>query len=74
MLRLVRIALDTRACSSIGTILGHADVKTTSRYAHLADDPVKQAADAISRSVQVAFSGQPAGKVVSFPGDAKWRG
>ena len=25
----------------IGAILGHADVKTTSRYAHLADDPVR---------------------------------
>ncbi len=36
----------------IGAILGHADVKTTSRYAHLADDPVKTAADAISRTIE----------------------
>lgn len=39
----------------IGAILGHADVKTTSRYAHLADDPVKLAADAIAREVADAF-------------------
>ncbi|MER9142037.1 site-specific integrase [Mesorhizobium sp. M0871] len=43
------------ALSIIGAILGHADVKTTSRYAHLADDPVKKAADEISKSVEAAF-------------------
>jgi integrase len=41
----------------IGKLLGHADVKTTSRYAHLADDPVKQAADRISTSIAAAMSG-----------------
>lgn len=54
----------------IGAILGHADIKTTSRYAHLADDPVKKAADDISRSVHAAFSGKAPGVVVSI-GDAK---
>ncbi|PKO71049.1 MAG: hypothetical protein CVU20_08915, partial [Betaproteobacteria bacterium HGW-Betaproteobacteria-14] len=29
----------------IGALLGHADVKTTARYAHLATDPLKAAAD-----------------------------
>ena len=48
----------------IGAILGHADVKTTSRYAHLADDPVKLAADAISKSVQAAFSSKPSAEVI----------
>ncbi len=48
----------------IGAILGHADVKTTSRYAHLADDPVKVAADAISRSVQAAFTSKPSADVI----------
>jgi site-specific recombinase XerD len=42
----------------IGAILGHADVKTTSRYAHLADDPVKQAADNISDAINAALSGK----------------
>jgi integrase len=48
----------------IGAILGHADVKTTSRYAHLADDPVRKAADGISKSVHDAFAGRPSADVV----------
>jgi integrase len=52
--------------SIIGAILGHTDVKTTSRYAHLAADPVKVAADNISRSVQAAFEGRPAAEVVAY--------
>ncbi len=48
----------------IGAILGHADVKTTSRYAHLADDPVKVAADGIARSVQAAFGGNSPANIV----------
>jgi integrase len=50
----------------IGAILGHADVKTTSRYAHLADDPVKTAADAISRTIESALAGRPVAKIVPF--------
>lgn len=52
----------------IGAILGHADVKTTSRYAHLADNPVRQAANAISKSVQAAFTGKPSASVVTIEG------
>lgn len=48
----------------IGAILGHADVKTTSRYAHLADDPVKTAADEISRAVHAALSGRPSAPII----------
>lgn len=50
----------------IGAILGHADVKTTSRYARLAEDPVKKAADEISRSVQAAFGGMPTAEVINI--------
>lgn len=50
----------------IGAILGHADVKTTARYAHLADDPVRTAAEGISQSMQAAMMGMPAGKVVKL--------
>jgi hypothetical protein len=32
----------------IGKLLGHTQVQTTARYAHLASDPVKQAATKIS--------------------------
>ena len=58
------------ALAVIGAILGHADVKTTSRYAHLADDPVRQAANAISQSVHSAFIGKPAAGVVPLRGGA----
>jgi integrase len=42
----------------LGKLLGHADVKTTARYAHLADDPVRAAADQIASSVAGALAGQ----------------
>jgi integrase len=41
----------------IGALLGHSDVKTTARYAHLADDPVKAAANRISGLIATAMSG-----------------
>jgi site-specific recombinase XerD len=52
------------ALAVIGAILGHADVKTTSRYAHLADDPVRNAANEISKSVHAAFVDKSFGKVI----------
>ena len=39
----------------IGKLLGHAHVATTSRYAHLADDPLQAAADRISTRVAEAL-------------------
>jgi site-specific recombinase XerD len=35
----------------IGHILGHKNTKTTSRYAHMAADPVRREVDRVSRSV-----------------------
>lgn len=35
----------------IGKLLGHSHISTTSRYAHLADDPLRAAADRISELV-----------------------
>ena len=58
----------------IGAILGHADVKTTSRYAHLADDPVRLAADAIAREVADALANRPIARdnvVQLVPGQRK---
>jgi integrase len=45
----------------IGALLGHADVKTTARHAHLADDPVEAAADRISGAVAAAMEGNRKG-------------
>lgn len=39
----------------IGKLLGHSHISTTSRYAHLADDPLKAAADRISELVARSF-------------------
>lgn len=47
----------------IGALLGHADTKTTARYAHLCDDPVRSAADRISNAVAGALSGGSGAKV-----------
>ena len=48
----------------IGKLLGHSDLKTTSRYAHLADDPVKAAASRISGTIAAAMDGRPAANVL----------
>jgi len=41
----------------IGKLLGHTQVQTTARYAHLAADPVKQAATKISDRLTLALLG-----------------
>jgi integrase len=42
----------------IGALLGHANVTTTSRYAHLFDDPLRKAVDSVGATIMAA--GQPA--------------
>ncbi|MFN8726730.1 MAG: tyrosine-type recombinase/integrase [Rhodospirillales bacterium] len=41
----------------IGKLLGHTQVQTTARYAHLAADPVKLAADAVSSQIAASLQG-----------------
>ena len=52
------------ALSVIGAMLGHSDVKTTSGYAHLADDPVRKTANDIANSVHAAFVSCPEAPVI----------
>jgi hypothetical protein len=40
----------------IGALLGHTQAQTTSRYAHLASDPLKAAADRIASSIAASMS------------------
>jgi integrase len=47
----------------VGKLLGHRDPKTTARYAHIADDPAKAAADRIAGTIAAALDGK-GGKVV----------
>jgi integrase len=49
-----------QALPLIGKLLGHAQVTTTARYAHLADDPVKAAAERISDAISSAMDGKTA--------------
>jgi integrase len=42
----------------IGKMLGHSKATTTARYAHLADDPVKAASDAVGRHIAAAMEGR----------------
>jgi hypothetical protein len=44
----------------IGALLGHSNVQTTARYAHLADDPVRIAARNIANSIAAAMRRKPA--------------
>jgi integrase len=55
----------------IGKLLGHSDSKTTSRYAHLADDPVKSAANRIAGSIAAAMSAKASGEVIPLHGHKK---
>jgi integrase len=56
----------------IGKLLGHSQPATTARYAHLADDPVKAASDAVGRHIASAMEGGTrGGEVVEL---AKSRG
>jgi integrase len=44
--------------SMIGKLLGHTQVQTTARYAHLANDPVKTAAGRVSDTIGAAIQGK----------------
>jgi len=50
----------------IGKMLGHSQPATTARYAHLADDPVKAASDAVGRHIAAAMDSGTSGEVVAF--------
>ena len=39
----------------VGALLGHRNVKTTQRYAHLANDPVRRAAETIGTTITAAL-------------------
>ena len=49
----------------IGRMLGHTQPPTTQRYAHLADDPLREAANIAGRAIAGARAGS--GAVVPLP-------
>jgi len=40
----------------VGKLLGHTQIQTTARYAHLASDPVKEAANLVAESIAQSTS------------------
>lgn len=40
----------------VGSLLGHSNPETTARYAHLANDPLREAVDSISSNIQKSMS------------------
>jgi len=50
----------------IGALLGHTQAQTTQRYAHLAADPMRQAANLIAGEISAAMNKKPPGKVVDM--------
>jgi integrase len=50
----------------VGKLLGHRDPKTTARYAHVADDPARIAADRIAGTISLVMEGGTKADVISF--------
>jgi len=50
----------------VGRLLGHTKSATTDRYAHLADDPVRKAAETIGATVDAAMKRKPKAEVVEL--------
>ena len=50
----------------IGKLLGHSKITTTQRYAHLADDPLRQANEQIGSNLAATLTGQPKAEVVEI--------
>jgi integrase len=50
----------------IGKLLGHTQPVTTQRYAHLAADPMHEAAERIGATIEAALAGRPKAPVVEI--------
>ena len=50
----------------IGKLLGHTPARTTQRYAHLADDPLKEATKTIG--AVISGGGKPVAKLIPIKG------
>ncbi|NUJ80300.1 site-specific integrase [Methylocystis sp. FS] len=48
----------------IGKLLGHSQPQTTARYAHLDQEPLRRAVDAIGATISAAMDGKASGDVV----------
>jgi integrase len=51
----------------VGKVLGHRQSRTTERYAHLKDDPLRAVADRTSERIAAMMDGSRAAKVAALP-------
>ena len=54
----------------IGRLLGHAQTATTARYAHLDNDPLRRASEAIAARIAAALEGNQQANILSLSGHA----
>jgi integrase len=50
----------------IGRLLGHSQASTTARYAHLDNDPLRRASEAIAGRISAALQGHRSGSLIKF--------
>ena len=50
----------------IGALLGHTNSATTQRYAHLHDDPLKAASEAVGNKIAASFSYDREGQLIGM--------
>ncbi len=55
----------------IGALLGHASPDMTARYAHLANDPARRAADAINATITAAMNGEKGAEIIPLVSKTK---
>jgi hypothetical protein len=51
----------------VGKVLGHRQSRTTERYAHLKDDPLRAVANRTAERIAAIMQGNRAAKVVPLP-------
>ncbi|MDA8021142.1 MAG: site-specific integrase [Thermoanaerobaculia bacterium] len=60
-----------QSLAMIGKLLGHRKVQTTMRYTHLADDPLRQAAESIGAELTAGLEGKKPGDLVALSDQRK---
>ena len=50
----------------IGALLGHTNSATTQRYAHLHDDPLKAASEAVGNTIAASLSDDREGQLIGM--------
>jgi len=50
----------------IGALLGHSDIATTQRYAHLIDNPLKAASEAVGKKISTSLDGSKTADIVQL--------